>query len=84
MWQRGHDERRQLQAPHVLALVVGAWQHDGVLVVVAAEPAQHLREQRVRLAVIQRDIGWRPDHDHDPARIHPQPIEDPGVRFEIS
>ena len=51
--------------------------------VVAAEPVEHLGEERVRLAVVERDVGRRPDDDDDPLVVDAEPAQRLGVGLEV-
>jgi hypothetical protein len=53
----GDDDRRQVEAVHVASLCVGAGQNDRVNLRVVSELGEDAGEQRVRLAVVQRDVG---------------------------
>jgi len=78
-----YEHGRQLERAHVLALLSGAWQHDGLHVGIAADVRQDLREQRVRLAVIERDVGRRADDHEDAAGIEAETRRQAGVGLEV-
>ena len=68
---------------HVASLSVGAGQDDRVNLRVVSELGEDLGEERVRLAVVQRDVGRGPDDDHHPLRVDAQPLEHTGVGLEV-
>ena len=65
----GDDQRRQPEPLQEPPLLLGARQHDRVDGRVAADVVEHLREQPVRLAVVERDVRRRTDGDEDAARV---------------
>ena len=74
------DQRGQGEALDQLALRLGAREDDRVNVLVGAQPLQDFGEERVRLAVVERDVGGRADDDDDApgvdresARARPRP-----------
>src|SRR6266511_5696111 len=73
------DERGKLEARDVGALRGGAWKDDGVNSLVAPEVKQDLGEQRVRLAVVKRDVRWRSQDDDDAVGVDPEAVEEPLV-----
>ena len=62
----GRSPRAARRPLDELPLRLGARQHHRVHALVAAEAVEHLREERVRLAVVERDVGRRADDDDDP------------------
>ena len=53
----GDDQRRQAQRADVVALLLRPGQHDRMQVVLAPEMVEHLREERVRAAVVEETSG---------------------------
>ncbi len=47
------------------------------------EVVEHLREERVRGAVVERDVGRRPDHHERPAGVEPELLQHRAVRLEV-
>ena len=79
----GDDHRREPQPLHVGALLVGARDHDRVHLLVAAEALERAREHRVAVAVVERDVGRRPQDDEDPRLVDAEVAERGGVGLEV-
>ena len=78
----GHVDRGQRSRGDLSALIGRPWKDDGVDSRVAPEPLENVSEERVRLAVVQRDVR-RSSHDDDGAlAIQPELIEDSRVGRE--
>jgi hypothetical protein len=52
-------------------------------VVAVADEVEHLREQPVRLAVVERHVGRRPQDHHDARAVDPEPRRHRRVRGEV-
>ncbi len=52
-------------------------------VLLAAEEGEHLREEWVRLAVVERDVRRRPHDDEDPLLVDPELGEDLRASLEV-
>ena len=61
----GDDHGRQRERADVGALLLRPRDDDGVHALVAAEVLERLREERVRVAVVERDVRRRPQDDDD-------------------
>src|SRR5207247_590813 len=68
----GHDHGRKREAPHVVPLLGGPGEDDSLHALLAAEEGENLREERVRLAVVERDVRRRPHDDEDPVAVEPE------------
>jgi hypothetical protein len=79
----GDDHRRQGERAHVVALLLGPRDHERVHVLQVAEVLEGHREQRIRMAVVQRDIGRRAQHDEDALGIEVPVGEDSRVGLEV-
>src|SRR4029077_18575827 len=79
----GDDQGGQGELLHVGPLLLGTRQYDRVDTGVRAYSRQYLREQRIRAAVIQRDVGWRAEDDHDAVGVHAQLLESVRVGLEV-
>ena len=60
------DERRQRRLAQSVALSGRSWEHDGLHRGIGAEPLEDVREERVPVAVVERDLGRRA-HDGEHA-----------------
>ena len=60
------DERRQRCLAQRVPLSRRSREHDGLHRGIGAEPLEHVREERVPVAVVERDLGWRA-HDGEHA-----------------
>ena len=76
----GNDQGRQGELLDVGPLLLGAGQHDRMDTGVRAYSREYLREERIRAAVIERDVGRRANHHHDPLRVDAQLLERVRVR----
>src|SRR5207342_90528 len=77
------DQRGQGEAPDVLALLLGTRQNHGVDTRVRPDPREDLREQGIRLAVIERDIRRWAHDDHHALSVDAHLLERVGVYLEV-
>ena len=75
--------RTEAQRDHVLALGLGARDHDRGDVLPAPEVLEHAREQPVGFAVVQRHIGRRADDHDDLLPVHPEFLQGGRVGREV-
>src|SRR5262249_36975735 len=66
----GDEERGEAGRGDRALLLARPREHDGVDTSIGAEPLDHVREERVLVAVVERDLRWRADDDE-----HATPIE---------
>ena len=62
---------------------VRARKDDGVDVVAPAQQLERLREERVARAVVEGDVGGRPEYDEDAVRVDAERCRDSGVGLEV-
>ena len=77
------DHRRERERAHVLALLLGARQDERVHVLEPSEVVERHREERVRVPVVERHVGRRPQHDEHARRVDGELLEQRAVGLEV-
>ena len=77
------DHGREVEGAHVLALLLRPREHERVDVLEPTEMVERHREERVRVAVVERDVRRRAEHDEHAARVDAEAVEQRAVGHEV-
>jgi hypothetical protein len=64
-------------------LLFGAWDHDGVHTFEPAQEVERLREEWIRMPVVERDVRRGPKDDEHAVAVDTQSLEHRRVRLEV-